>query len=158
MDPISGIASVLTLTASAATVVRTILKIFREVKHAPQELQRLSCRVALLCDTLEQQLRFQQSFGRIDLGSVARLLSTKDIDALSRGLKQVEESLGIVQKSLGSYKGKPNATRRLQWVIRDRRLLLHLVDHVHQIEQILSTMLISISTSVQQDFCLTITI
>lgn len=148
MDPVSALASVITLVDSVVVVGKGLIELCREVKNTPEDLHRLAIQILALSSTLDQQLRFLRDHAN-DLAQIDdKVARDGDVDTLRIALKKAEEYLGVIQETMIKYKGRPNKKTCLRWVIKDKRPILRLLDHLHQIERSLSDILTTISTFV----------
>lgn len=146
MEPISGVASVLTLIDSTAILSKAVLKLIREIQDTPQELQRLTYHIEILSSAIRQQLRFYKTHCLGQINEIpGPLFDEQDVSALQNALRHAEHCVDAIQKSMVFYKGSPTTRRRLQWVVKDRKPVLQLVDYVRKTQHGLMNMLATIS-------------
>ena len=142
-------ASLLTLVEALAVIGRAALKLRREIKDGPQEMTWLSSRILESQKRLKSQVRlYQHQLLSLDQKSDDLTLS-EELAALKVSLDKAGDCLKQIQGNF-TTRDRTNNGQCLLWVLREKRPLTRLLEHLQEIERGLSDTLVTFSMSAIQ--------
>ena len=134
MDPVSFAASLLTLIEATTVVGKAAIKVRREMRDAPQELERIASRILQTRLRLDLQLRMHsdQLVDLIQRGD--ELTGLADFTSFKLSLDSAKRCLNTIEEALGPQGDKASKSRSLRWMLREKRPVLMLLQHLGEIE------------------------
>lgn len=138
MDPVSFAASLLTLIEATTVVSKAAIKVRREMRDAPQELERIASRILQTRSRLELQLRMHsdQLVDLIQRGD--ELTRLADFSSFKLSLDSATRCLNTIEEAMAPQGDKASRIRSLRWMLREKRPILMLLQHLGEIEDDLS--------------------
>ena len=138
MDPVSFAASLLTLIEATTVVGKAAIKVRREMRDAPQELERIGSRILRTRSRLDLQLRMH-SDQLVDLiGRDGKLTGLADFSCFKLSLDSAKRCLDTIEEAMGSQRDRDSRIRSFRWMLREKRPVLMLLQHLGEIEDDLS--------------------
>lgn len=142
MEPISGIASVLSILEAAVSVSKTARDLYRNLRDAPKEFAQLSTRISRTRSRIDVQLQLHQ---RLSGGSLDTLLSNEALKVLHTDLIDATSCLTQMQDSVSTMLAHPEGRQRFVWVTRDKRKVIKVLQNLRDIDDNLSALLATLS-------------
>lgn len=139
MEPLSIAASLLTVLEATASVSKSTIALYRNVREAPKELAQLSTRVSQTRSRLAIQIQLYQS---LNGGSTKSLLPDGALVTFQADLENAKDCLGII-KGIRSAKG--GGKQCLSWVMQDKRKVTKVLLNLHDIDNNISALLTTLS-------------
>lgn len=138
MDPVSFAASLLTLIEATTVVGKAAIKVRREMRDAPQELERIASRILQTRSRLDLQLRMHsdQLVDLIQRGD--ELTGLADFSSFKLSLDNAKRCLNTIEEAMGPPGDKASKIRSFRWMLREKRPVLMLLQHLGEIEDDLS--------------------
>ncbi|KAF2810704.1 ankyrin [Mytilinidion resinicola] len=133
MEPISAVASIVTLIALAKEISFLTTDLFRGLHSAPRELARLQEQTNLIVKEL-QCLESNANQSGID-----QLLDGSEIRTLGEALKVAKCNIGAIHKECGNLGQK--SKRRIMWVLFEKKKAEEYLMHLQKTEISLSVVL-----------------
>lgn len=116
MDPVGGLASIMTLAGTALAVGKIGVDLVQAFQVAPQELRAIVSKIR----TIESQLEQLGQIG-FDLRKTGeQLLSSQFSQTIQSALEGSKDTLIMLQKNFPSTNGENNRPSRLRWVLLER--------------------------------------
>ena len=138
MDPVSFAASLLTLIETTTVVGKAAIKVRRELRDAPQELERIGLRILRTRSRLDLQLRMH-SDQLVDLiGRGGELTGLADFSSFKLSLDSAKRCLDTIEEAMGPRRDRDSRIRSFRWILREKRPVLMLLQHLGEIEDDLS--------------------
>ena len=138
MDPVSFAASLLTLIEATTVVGKAAIKVSRELRDAPQELERIGLRILRTRSRLDLQLRMH-SDQLVDLiGRGGELTGLADFSSFKLSLDSAKRCLDTIEEAMGPRRDRDSRIRSFRWMLREKRPVLMLLQHLGEIEDDLS--------------------
>ena len=138
MDPVSFAASLLTLIEATTVVGKAAIKVRRELRDAPQELERIGLRILRTRSRLDLQLRMH-SDQLVDLiGRGGELTGLADFSSFKLSLDSAKRCLDTIEEAMGPRRDRDSRIRSFRWILREKRPVLMLLQHLGEIEDDLS--------------------
>lgn len=142
MEPIGGIASILSILEAAACVSNVTAEIYREFRDAPKELARLAARISRIRSRIDVQLQIYRSLSGNNLDN---LVSAEALKTLQADLQDAVKCLDVVQDSVSATGTYPNGKQRCVWVFKDKRRVTRVVQNLRDVDTNLSALLTTLS-------------
>ncbi|KAI4250574.1 MAG: hypothetical protein L6R40_000174 [Gallowayella cf. fulva] len=142
MEPLSIAASLLTVLEATASVSKSTIALYRNVREAPKELAQLSTRVSQTRSRLAIQIQLYQS---LNGGSTKSLLPDGALVTFQADLENAKDCLGII-KGIRSAKG--GGKQCLSWVMQDKRKVTKVLLNLHDIDNNISALLTTLSLAI----------
>lgn len=116
MDPVGGLASIVTLAGTALAVSKIGVDLVQAFQDAPQELRATVSKIR----TIESQLEHLSQIG-FDLRKTGdQLLSSQFSQTIQSALEGSKDTLTMLQNNVPSTKVENNRRSRLRWVLLER--------------------------------------
>ncbi|MCJ1261102.1 Ankyrin-1 [Lobaria immixta] len=116
MDPVGGLASIVTLASTALAVSKIGVDLVQAFQDAPQELRAIVSKIR----TIESQLEHLSQIG-FDLRKTGdQLLSSQFSQTIQSALEGSKDTLTMLQNDFPSTKVENNRRSRLRWVLLER--------------------------------------
>ncbi len=114
MDPVSITASLLTLIEATTVVGKAAIKVCREMRDAPQELERIASRILETRSRLDLQLRMHsdQLVDLIHRGD--ELTGLADFSSFKLSLDSAKRCLNTIEEAMGPQGDKASKIRSLR--------------------------------------------
>ena len=148
VDSVGPAASLITVLELTAVVGKTLVTFVRDVRDAPKELQQVAQRILGFQSTLDLKSRLLLPILVANGEAGSQFLMNKDMDAFKEALCGAQDCLKSVQTLMTSYKDPGSKVLAARWVLRDRKPILRLEEHLRAVESISSNMLAPLNTSV----------
>ena len=141
-EPLSVIASVIAVIATAATCAENLSRIIQDIRHAPDELLALSNEINNVRSTVDD--------AKVACTCLATASSstTKFIETLERLLKEAERVLDDLNRLVSEYNSKPHIRNRSLWWIRHKNTTKQHLMTLRKIRCSISELLTSANVSV----------
>ena len=141
MDPVGFTASLLTLVQTAVVVGNAAVKLHRDLKDAPQQLEQVSRQILDTKTHLDMLIRLRQG----PLSALGRngylMVPPKELMALHVSIKDAENCLNAIQDFQILLDKAPGKRTCFRWVLKDRSPVLKLLGHLQEIERALTALL-----------------
>jgi len=142
MDPLSFTASLVTLVQLTATVGKDAVKLYREVKDAPKDLEQTSARVLRAQARVSTLVRvYQAQLSRPGFEGDL-LISPEDLTPLRLSIQSAQSYLDDIQQCFTHYDNKLGKRISLRWTFRDKETVRKLLRHLREIEGELNTLIV----------------
>lgn len=142
MDPLSFTASLVTLVQLTATVGKDAVKLYREVKDAPKDLEQTSARVLRAQARVSTLVRvYQAQLSRPGFEGDL-LISPEDLTPLRLSIQSAQSYLDDIQQCFTHYDNKSGKRVSLRWTFRDKETVTKLLRHLREIEGELNTLIV----------------
>ena len=142
MDPVSGVASVLTLIQVAAGVAGAATELFQKVHDAPSELAAVAAHLLLIQAELEQVQQFQNT-------DYQRIISPETRCSLHLALSASRTTITALENAFPQPREKDGIRSKLRWALLDRSTIDKLLQRLQATESTLSTLLQLVSVYVE---------
>lgn len=131
MDPVGGLASIVTLASTALAVCKIGVDLVQAFQDAPHELHDTVLKV----QTLQSQLDELSKIGIDMRKSDDTLLSSQFCQIIQSTLEASKHTLTMLQNALPSTQTEHNRRSRLRWVLLERTKLNQHTQRLHHVLQ-----------------------
>lgn len=142
MDPISFTASLLALLETATGLGKAAITLHRDLHGASHELQWVSSRILQTRSQLGLLLRIYERQCKTPRKDGSVLLPEEDLAPLQTSLAKGRECLEEIERAVRGDSGK---LKCVQWALRDKRLVMKLLERLRDVESGLSMLLLAIA-------------
>ncbi|MCJ1249593.1 hypothetical protein MMC30_006819 [Trapelia coarctata] len=141
MDPLSFTASLITLVQLTATVGKSAVKLYHDVKDAPQDLEQTSARVLRAQERVSTLVRvYHTQLSRPGFEGEL-LISPQDLTPLRISIQSAQTYLDDIQQYFTHFDNKLGKRASLRWTFRDKDTVTKLLQHLREIEGELNALL-----------------
>ena len=127
MDPVGGVASLLTLVATAISITKTTIKLIHDIQDAPRELQEIVIKISIVRNQLEQLSGIGRSLGEDD----DRISSTEFRSTVTYALDVTRDANLNIIEAIRPLMSKHGFTSRLQWALLERNRIEKLLEKLN---------------------------
>ena len=138
MDPVSFAASLLTLIEATKVVGKAAIKVRRELRDAPRELEHIASRILRARSRLDLQLHMHSDQLVNMIGRGDELTGLADFSSFKLSLDSAKRCLNTIQEAMGPQRDRDSRIRSFRWMVREKRPVLMLLQHLGEIEDDLS--------------------
>ncbi len=157
MEPIGAAASLLTLIEATAVIGKAAVKLHHDLRDAPQDIARIAERILVARSRLEAQLRYHKEHCSVSERDGVKLVNYQGLAALEMSLQNASSCLEELNGAHTLRSQKLTKSQCLRWILRERRPVLKLMQHLQDVEDGLSKLQITISLSVFSSTCVPVT-
>ena len=138
MDPVNFAASLLTLIEATTVVGKAAIKVRRELRDAPRELEHIASRILRARSRLDLQLHMHSDQLVNMIGRGDELTGLADFSSFKLSLDSAKRCLDTIQEAMGPQRDRDSRIRSFRWMLREKRPVLMLLQHLGEIEDDLS--------------------
>lgn len=131
MDPVGGLASIVTLTGTALAVGKIGVDLVQAFQDAPQELRATVSKIR----TIESQLEQLSQIGSDLRKPGEQLLSSQFSQTIQSPLEGSKDALTMLQNTLPQTNSQNNRQSRLRWVLLERNKANQHTRRLQQVQQ-----------------------
>lgn len=131
MDPVGGLASILTLAGTAFAICKVGVGLTQGFRDAPQELRAVVTKIRIIQSQLEQLTLIGIDLRKTD----EQLLSSEFSQTISFALEEAKRTLILLQNALPSFDAQSNRRSRLRWVLLERTKVDQYTQRLQDIQQ-----------------------
>ncbi|KAI4136772.1 MAG: hypothetical protein L6R39_007619 [Caloplaca ligustica] len=142
MEPLSGVASILSVLEGTAFVSKVAVELYRNYRDVPEELSKLATRISQTRSRIDLQWQLCQS---LSAGTPETLLLDEALKALQTDLKDAITCLDTVRDSTSAKRPHPSGKERIIWLMKDKRTVMNVLQHLRDIDNNLSALLLTLS-------------
>ncbi|KAI4186687.1 MAG: hypothetical protein L6R41_003331 [Letrouitia leprolyta] len=139
MEPVSGIASALSILEATARLSKATTEFYRNFRDAPRELAQLCANITQIQSRINTQLHVYQNLS--GSGCSSNILPANALQVVETDLRTANSCLDSIRGSMVGKWDEPDRKQRLTWVVKDKRHVTKMLQVLGDVDSNLSAFL-----------------